>query len=153
VGKPVVQALLAAGFKVTAITRQDSTATFPEGVEIRKVALDYMEGLIDALEDQDVVISTAPGSAAGEQSWWAECARIARVKRFIPAEFGHNTRPGKLTGRFKELLAEKTKTVDFLIEQAGYDSGHRMTWTGIATHLFLDWVSPWTHSPIYLPIV
>ncbi|KAK4153250.1 hypothetical protein C8A00DRAFT_34021 [Chaetomidium leptoderma] len=35
-GKPVVRALFAAGFKVTAITRETSNATFPDGVGVQR---------------------------------------------------------------------------------------------------------------------
>jgi hypothetical protein len=62
----------------------------------------------------------------------------AGVKHFIPAEWGFNTHPGKLSGAIAMVLGGKTKTVDYLIEQTKLHPA--LTWTGLAAGPFLDWV-------------
>ncbi|KAK4238785.1 hypothetical protein C8A03DRAFT_33182 [Achaetomium macrosporum] len=136
-GRPIVQALLAAGFKVTAVARESSTSTYPEGVEVRKADLRSVESLTKAFAGQDVVIMTPPNTESGNQILFVDAAVAAGVKRFLPAEWGHNTRPGKLSGPMADMLSDKTKTVDYLIEQAKQHPN--FTWTGIATRMFLDW--------------
>ncbi|KAL2130351.1 hypothetical protein VTI74DRAFT_6577 [Chaetomium olivicolor] len=136
-GAPVVKALLAADFKVTAITRQNSTSTFPDAVEVRRANLASVESLTKAFAGQDVVIITVANSESGNQIPFIDAAIAAGVKRFIPAEWGHNTRPGKLSGPLADMLGGKTKTTDYLIEKVKLHPG--LTWTGIATSPFFDW--------------
>ncbi|KAJ4289912.1 hypothetical protein N0V88_006707 [Collariella sp. IMI 366227] len=136
-GAPIVQALLAAGFKVTAITRETSTSTFPDRVEVRRAKLTSVESLTAAFTGLDVVIITVTTTESDNQTPFADAAIAAGVKRFIPAEWGHNTRPGKLSGPLVQMLAGKTKTTDYLIEKTKVHP--ELTWTGIATSPFLDW--------------
>ncbi|KAK3348967.1 isoflavone reductase [Lasiosphaeria hispida] len=137
IGAPIVKSLLEAGFKVTAITRESSTSTFPEGVEVRKTDLASIESVTKAFAGQDAVISTIASAEIGNQNIFADAAIAAGVKRYIPSEFGHNSRPGKLQGPAAALLAGKTKAVDYLIEQA--KTHPEFTWTGVSTSPFFDW--------------
>ncbi|KAK4161784.1 isoflavone reductase-like protein IRL [Cladorrhinum sp. PSN259] len=139
VGTPVVQSLLAAGFAVTAVTRANSSSTFPSAVKVQKADLNSLDSLTEAFKGQDAVVSTVAYAGTGNQNTFADAAIAAGVKRFIPAEFGTNTRPGKgTTGVFgAQLMAEKTKAVDYLIQEAAKHP--EFSWTGIATGLFFDW--------------
>ncbi|KAK0725131.1 hypothetical protein B0H67DRAFT_482519 [Lasiosphaeris hirsuta] len=137
IGAPIVAALLEAGFKVAAITRESSTSTFPDGVEVRKTDLESIESLTKSFAGQDAVISTIASASIGKQNIFADAAIAAGVKRYIPSEFGHSTRPGKLHGPAASLLSAKTKGVDYLIEQA--ETHPELTWTGISTGPFFDW--------------
>ncbi|TVY79743.1 Pinoresinol reductase 1 [Fusarium oxysporum f. sp. cubense] len=105
-GPPVVQALLAAGFKVTTITRQESKATFPADVVVKRVDLSSEESLIEAVKGQDAVISTVSGEAIASQKLFIDAAITAQVKRFIPSEFGINTREARNTN-FGQFVAPK----------------------------------------------
>lgn len=66
-----------------------------------------------------------------------DAAVAAGVKRFIPSEYGLNTRvlKGEVLG---DWLHAKTAAVDYLITKAEANPG--FTWTGLATCLFFDWV-------------
>jgi hypothetical protein len=90
---------------------------------------------------------TPPTAESGNQVPFIDAAVAAGVKRFIPAEWGHDTRPGKLSGPLADMLSGKTKAGDYLIEKA--KAHPDFTWTGISTRMFLDWVSePFdTNSP------
>ncbi|KAK1963098.1 isoflavone reductase [Colletotrichum sublineola] len=139
VGLRVVKALQEKGFEVMAISRESSTATFPSGVAVRKADLSSVESLTAAFAGQDAVISAISTVAVvvpGAQDPLIDAAVAAGVKRFVPSEYGLNTRTleGEILG---DWLKAKTAAVDYLIKKADENPG--FTWTGIATSLFLDW--------------
>ncbi|KAJ4385838.1 hypothetical protein N0V85_008061 [Neurospora sp. IMI 360204] len=137
---PITQALLPAGFTVTAITRDSSTSTFPADVQVRKADLSSLESLTKAFAGQDAVICTTATSEAGNQNILADAAVAAGVKRFIPSEFGFNIRAGKISHQTIEKLpymVAKKEAVDHLEELAAENLG--FTWTGLATNMWLDW--------------
>ncbi|KAM7203180.1 hypothetical protein V8F20_004122 [Naviculisporaceae sp. PSN 640] len=136
VGKPVTKGLIAAGFKVTAVARENSTSTQPEGVEVRKADFSSVESLTKALEGQDAVIITVASAAVGDQNPIIDAAIKAGVKRIIPSEFGHN--PSKIKHQaLNGLLVGKHKTIEYVIEQTKKNPA--TSWTGIATEPFFDW--------------
>ncbi|KAL2147978.1 hypothetical protein VTI28DRAFT_34 [Corynascus sepedonium] len=141
-------ALLEAGFQVTAIAREASTSTFPKGVEVRKTDLTSVKSLAKAFSGQDVVILTLPHSESDKQTLYIDAAVAAGVKRFIPAEWGFSTRPGRLPEPIATILSNKTRAVDYLIEKTKQHP--ELTWTGIATGPFLDWVRILPSLGIYL---
>lgn len=140
-GARVVSALQAANFEVTAVTREESKATFPDTVAVRRADLSSVESLTAAFAGQDAVVSAVSTVFAvipGAQNPMINAAVAAGVKRFIPSEYGLNTR--KLQGEvLGDWLQAKTSAVDYLIEKA--QSSPSFTWTGIGTSLFFDWVS------------
>lgn len=122
---------------MTAIAREESTSSYPAGVEVRKADLSSLDALTKAFVGQDAVISTIATSAVGGQNVLADAAIAAGVRRYIPSEFGINTR--KLASEvLGKMLQAKTAHVDYLIEKA--KSHPSFTWTGLATGLFFDWV-------------
>ncbi|KAI2622325.1 NAD(P)-binding protein [Hypoxylon sp. NC1633] len=135
-GKEVVLALLEAGFNVTALTREDSTSTFPSNVVSKKVDYQSTESLISALQGQDAVVSTIATAAIGGQTRLVDAAVAVKVKRFIPSEFGVNTRilQGTPIG---SILQGKVKTLDYIIEKS--EENPDFTWTGISSGIFFDW--------------
>ncbi|KAK0609458.1 hypothetical protein B0T14DRAFT_531977 [Immersiella caudata] len=135
VGAPTVQALLAAGFKVTAISRTTSTATFPPSVTVIKADLSSIESLTSAFKDQDAVIVTTATSEVDKQTILVDAAVAAGVKRFIPSEFGHAF--PKLSGGLAAILSAKAKVAEYIEEKAR--AHQEFTWTTIATSPFFDW--------------
>ncbi len=137
-GAPVVKALLESGFNVMAITRSQSTATFPAGVTVKKVDTTSTEALTEVLKGQDAVVSTIGTAAVSAQTTIIDAAIAAHVKRFIPSEFGYNTREARGT-KVGGLLKAKIETVDYLIEISRKHDW--FTWTGLSTGTLFDWVS------------
>ncbi|KAI0179089.1 NAD(P)-binding protein [Hypoxylon sp. FL1284] len=135
-GKEAVRELLKAGFEVTAFAREGSKSEFPAGVAVKRVDYQSVESLTAALEGQDAVVSTIATVAVADQTRLIDAALAAKVKRFIPSEFGVNTRivEGTNIGR---LLQGKVKSVDYLIEKAKENPW--FTWTGVSSGLFFDW--------------
>ncbi|KPM41003.1 hypothetical protein AK830_g5532 [Neonectria ditissima] len=136
IGRVVVQKLLASGFNVTALQRLSSTATFPAGVKTRKFAYDSFESWKSALEGEDVVISFLIPPATEYQNMAADAAVAAKVKHFIPSEWGMNT---TILGDtiFGKLLSDKTATQAHLAKLS--KDNNLFSWTGISTGLWFDW--------------
>jgi putative NADH-flavin reductase len=114
-GAPFVLALLESGFDVVAITRLQSTATFQTRVTVKKVDTTSTAALTEPLKGQDAVVSTVGTAAASVQKTLIDAAVAAHVKRFIPSEFGYNTREARGT-KVGGLLKAKIETVAYLIE-------------------------------------
>jgi uncharacterized protein YbjT (DUF2867 family) len=129
---------VAAGFKVTAISRESSTATFPDGVTVKKVDFDSLESLKAGLAGLDAVVSVAATVAVGTQKAVIDAAFASGVRRFIPSEYGVNTRGVQGTA-LGTILGGKTAIVDYLIEKS--KENPEFSWTGLSTGLFFDWVS------------
>ena len=85
------------------------------------------------------MVSVVGTGAIGVQKLVVDAAVAAGVRRFVPSEFGVNTRGVRGTA-IGGVLAGKIGVVDYLEEVvARGESG--LTWTGVATGLFFDWVS------------
>lgn len=89
VGKFITEALLQKGhFKITALTREDSTSVIPEGVEIKKVDYNEPSTLVEALKGQDVLIVTLAVTVTDEAEKLNKAAAEAGVPWVLPNEFG-----------------------------------------------------------------
>ncbi|KAL2024910.1 hypothetical protein VTK56DRAFT_3609 [Thermocarpiscus australiensis] len=138
-GPAVIRELVSAGFSVTGVTREastDSTPKFPNGVAVKKVDFNSFDALKAAFDGQDAVVSTVGAPGVSAQKVAIDAALAARVKRFIPSEFGINTRKVRGTP-IGQILAGKIAIVDYLEEKARENPG--FTWTGLSTGLFFDW--------------
>ncbi|KAI0390785.1 NAD(P)-binding protein [Xylariaceae sp. FL0594] len=148
-GQHIVRELLHAGFTVTVLKRSSTssttstTTTFPGDVQTREIA-DYtsIPSLTAALEGQDAVVCTIStgASIAGVQKPLVDAAVAAGVRRFVPSEFGINTRFLE-DGPIKRILGGKLETLGYLHEmhKREKEKGRSFTWTGISTGLFFDW--------------
>ncbi|KAM6529880.1 hypothetical protein FALCPG4_008007 [Fusarium falciforme] len=136
IGKIVVKELLASNFNVIALQRPTSTATFPDGVQVRRVIHDSFDSWRAALEGQDAFISFLVPPVTEYQILAADAAVAAKVKRFIPSEWGMNTTILRDT-IFGKLLSDKTSTQAHLEKLA--KENELFSWTGISTGLWFDW--------------
>jgi uncharacterized protein YbjT (DUF2867 family) len=116
------------------LTRQSSTHSFPKSVTVKPVDYDSVESLTGALKGQDAVISTLGGPAFSKQLYLVEAAVKANVKRFIPSEFGSDTKNPK-TAKLP-VFADKV-AVQEALSTAAANGG--ITYTTIHTGPFFDW--------------
>ncbi|KDN71227.1 putative NmrA-like family protein [Colletotrichum sublineola] len=135
-GSHIVDGLLASGFEVTALSRKESSATFPPEVAVKKVDLNSVEEVTEALQGQDAVVSAVGTAGYTSQKTLADAAVAAKVQRFIPSEFGVHTRELRDT-KIGSILSPKIQLVDYLIELSEKNSS--FTWTGISVGAFFDW--------------
>ncbi|RTE78927.1 hypothetical protein BHE90_006583, partial [Fusarium euwallaceae] len=92
VGATITKALIDHGFKVTALTRASSCFALPADVDIKRVDFDSPESITEVLRGQEAVISTIGTIAVPAQLKLIDAAISANDKRFIPSEFGVDTR-------------------------------------------------------------
>jgi NmrA-like family protein len=111
--------------KFTAITREGSTNTIPDGVPVKKVNYDSHDSLVAALKGHDALLITMSAFAPPETSGkLIAAAKDAGVQWIIPNEFGNDGRDGQIN---KEIILGSMKTpIRRKIEELG------MSWVGIA---------------------
>jgi uncharacterized protein YbjT (DUF2867 family) len=120
-------------FKVSVLTRQGSTTTFPSGVNV--IRTDYTPASLElALKDQDVVISMLGYEGIHQQKLAIDAAIAVGVKRFIPSEFGSRTYDEKVRA-VVPLFAGKKNVIDYLKANEA-----KITWTAIINGAFFDLV-------------
>lgn len=136
IGKIILDALVGAPqFKLTAVSRSSSDATFPAGVKVRKS--DFSESdLVSAFAGQDAVISVVGMGGFSDQKKFIDAAVSAGVKRFLPSEFSSNTLSPAVR-KLLPLFEQKLEVLEYL--KTKESSG--LTWTGVWTALLFDWVS------------
>jgi uncharacterized protein YbjT (DUF2867 family) len=135
-GKPVLEHLINNKFAVTVLTREDSTSTFPAGVNVVKVDYSSEEALTAALQGQDALISTLATEVISSQDILIKAAIAARVYRIIPSEFGSDTfleANKKLPVYFQKIAIQK------LLEDGVKDTNGEVTYTFVLNSVFLDW--------------
>lgn len=130
-----MKSLLQCGtFNVTALSRQDSTATLPPGVTVKKGDYKSSEFLESALEGQDVLIITLAVTTSPEvQSDLIKAAAKAGVPWVLPNEYGQDGANPEVS-KAVPYLEVKTKYRNE-IEELG-----RSSWIGIACNLWFDYV-------------
>ncbi|KAF5637665.1 2-hydroxyisoflavone reductase [Fusarium sp. NRRL 25303] len=134
IGSKIVDSLLRAGFEITAITRNESSANFPDKLIVKRVDITSVDSVKEALAGQDAVVSAA-AAAAGSQKVIIDAAIAAKVPRFIPSEFGIPSRQNRDTKIIK-IFGAKIQNTDYLIELA--EKHDWFSWTGLSNGLFLD---------------
>ncbi|EGR48435.1 uncharacterized protein TRIREDRAFT_62359 [Trichoderma reesei QM6a] len=138
-GVPIVKALLAAGYHVTALTREGSnnTSKLPKSPNLSIAQVDYssVQSLEKALQGHAVVISTLTSTFVGDQNPLIDAAIAAGVARFIPSEFGSDV----LNEKRNQLpvFEGKVNTLEYL--KAAATKNPAFTYTAVCTGAFLDW--------------
>ncbi|KAF4627566.1 hypothetical protein G7Y89_g10587 [Cudoniella acicularis] len=132
VGQPIVDALLAANFTVSVLTRESSTRTFPSTVKVHPT--DYSEAsLLKAFHGIGAIVSTIATFSTFLQNAIISTAIAAGVKRFIPSEYGIDTSLPSIPALLPPA-APKQETVAYL---KGRET--EIEWTAICVGAFFDW--------------
>ncbi|KAH8746157.1 hypothetical protein F5882DRAFT_342250 [Hyaloscypha sp. PMI_1271] len=136
IGTKILDALLKSGnFNVTALKRVGSKTTVSAPVKAVEVDYESVEMLTAALEGQDAVIcALGMGTDASVHNQLIDAAVAAKVKRFIPSEFGLDFL--NLLTRQLPVYENKLKVLNHL-EERTLRSG--MTYTYVINSVFLDW--------------
>ena len=130
--------LLRQHYIVTIISRVSSKAEFQqdERLKVARIQDDYpVDELTTAFQDIDAVVCAITPTGSSAQFNIIDASIAAGVKHYIPAEFGLDTND-PMKKRILPALLPKIQVLDRL-RSLGPDAG--LSWTGIATGLFLDW--------------
>ncbi|TDZ71961.1 putative pinoresinol-lariciresinol reductase 3 [Colletotrichum trifolii] len=117
---------------ITAVGRSGSTATFPEGVMVKKGSYEDEGFLASAFAGQDVVLlALGFASYAAGQEPLIRAAAKAGVEWILPVEFGSDPAPSKLRDS-SPILQGKRRFRD-LVEELG------ASWIAIVNNPWYDW--------------
>ncbi|KAF4964885.1 hypothetical protein FSARC_7230 [Fusarium sarcochroum] len=147
-GPYLIQALLKSGFKVSVLSRSSSTTvdeTF-EGAPI--VKSDYtFESLVTVFTEQDAVISTLSTANIAGQKIVIDAVAAAKVKRFMPSEFGSDTSVDGLE-KMAPFLKGKQDVMDYVKTK----EAEGLSWTALFTGPWIDWMLVESHGLLCLDI-
>ncbi|PGH15689.1 hypothetical protein AJ79_02283 [Helicocarpus griseus UAMH5409] len=133
VGSAIITGLLNSPheYSVSVLSREASSYTPPAGTT--RIKTDYThESLVKALMEQDAVVSAISGHALLEQIKVIDAAIEAGVRRFVPSEFGGDTRNEH--SRIKvPYFALKYQVLEYLQQKQG-----QIEWTAFFSGPFLD---------------
>ncbi|RAL07131.1 aromatic alcohol reductase [Aspergillus homomorphus CBS 101889] len=124
-------------FNVTVLTRESSKAraSIPSTATIITIADSYPpEDLVKAFQGQDAVVNATTSFSVAEQLKFIDAAIAARVKRFVPSEYGldNNTPAAQELSR---VFKDKGQVQAYL--RTKESSG--LTWTSIACGMWIGW--------------
>lgn len=139
IGPSIIKALLDSNFEVTVITRLESQAAFVHGIDVKRVDITSKEAVQEVLQGHDALVSAISPAALDDQKTIVDAAVAAKVRRFLPSEFGVDNR------RTSEkdmgwMVGNKVKLNEYLDEVAAKNKW--FSWTGLACGFFFDWVRP-----------
>jgi len=136
IGRVILDALVATQkFNISAVSREESSATFPTGVAVKKGDYSNDSFLVEALKGQDVLIMALSFQSPPElQTRMIKAAAEVGVAYVLPNEFGSDN--GHPIMRESVMVnAGKTQYRD-QVEQLGKSS-----WIGIVNNPWYDYVS------------
>lgn len=135
VGSVIVDNLLKADrFELTAITRPSSKSEFPDGVDVKKIEYDDIEGLQKALTGQEALIIALGLGAPGQvQKDFITAAAKAEVP-YILTNYWSSDGSNKKLYDAMPLLQEKGEFHKQIEEQG------KSGWLAIANNQWIDFV-------------
>lgn len=133
IGSITLNSLVSKGIHtITAITRTDSTATFPTGIIVKKGAYNDENFLFAALQGQDVLLIQVGSFALEIQADLIRAAAKAGVKYILPTEFGSDPDAEPMYSVFPPLFEKRQRRQ--LIEELGTSS-----WIAVVNNPWFDW--------------
>jgi hypothetical protein len=134
----LVQASQGSSITVSALSRADSSAKFPVGVNV--IRTDYTStSLESALAGQDVIISMLGDAGMPTQKRIVDAAITAGVQRIFPSEFGCRTYIDKIVD-LMPYFEPKRDLINYLRTKED-----RITWTALIPNPFFDEVNSLFH--------
>jgi hypothetical protein len=138
IGSYIVNALVEDGsYNLTIIARQSSKSSYPATINIVRVDDELTHSsLVDALKNQDVVVSAVGPAGIVSQLKVAKAAIEAGVQLFIPSEYGFDNADPK-NYALSPIFRPKGDLEKELVALA--KENPRFSWISVASGLWLDW--------------
>ncbi|RGP80288.1 hypothetical protein FLONG3_1589 [Fusarium longipes] len=135
-GPHLIASLIKAGFNVFVLSRATSTNTDKTFHGAAIVKSDYtLTSLVEIFTGQDAIISTLSTANIAEQKTVIDAVALAKVKRFIPSEFGSDTSVEGL-----EKMAPFLKGKQDVMEYVKTKETEGLTWTALFSGPWIDWM-------------
>lgn len=120
------------------LARSSSKSTYPANIPVFRSDF-TLDSLVKTLQGQDAVVSAVATDGVSEQFTIVDAAAKAKVKRFIPSEFGGDSAINTLEEN-APFAVSKRQIIDHLKTK----ESEGLTWTGIHVAAFFDYVSDCT---------
>ncbi|CZR69917.1 uncharacterized protein PAC_19817 [Phialocephala subalpina] len=140
VGRPIVGALIASGFDVTAVSRSTINSS-TSNLSAKYLTTDYSySSLSDVFKNQDAIVCAYnPAAAAAHHKAIAVAALACGIKHLITPDFSSDT----FNAHVDELqIFEPKRKAQRYLERKIQDAGSSMHWTAIICGPFWDWAIP-----------
>ncbi|KAI1099215.1 NmrA-like family protein [Jackrogersella minutella] len=133
-GASIVEELKADGtFEITVVSRKSSSTSI-KGVNVLKLEDSFpQDELENAFAGKDAVVMTTNFQVFGQEDKFINAAVKAGVKRFIPSEFGSNTRNLNTLTMFPMMGAKARVISELKAKEA-----NGLSWTALCVGMFLD---------------
>ena len=145
-GPGILEGLLHNNFEVTILKRENSKSKddYPPGVQVKKVSEKFeVDEVTEAIHDQDGVVVAIKGGQIDIQENIARACINAKVKRFIPADFGSCDSSTERAGKLAPFYKAKTELRERLMKLAKENPD--FSWTSLVCGHFFDWDPAFLH--------
>jgi putative NADH-flavin reductase len=135
IGPVFISKLQSAGFHVSVLAREASKATYPADIAVHRTDLSH-SSLVQAFQGIDAVISAVATFNVPDQIAMIDAAVEAKVKRFLPSEYGGDASLPDLDN-IAPFAAPKQQVVEYLKTK----ESQGLSWTAVSVGAFFDYVS------------
>lgn len=134
-GAPLVSAFKDdSRFTLTILTRSSSTATFPTGIKVIRVADSFPESeLVEAFKGQDAIISAISRMVVEVEKTMIDAAAKAGVRRFVPSYFGTDAENAAAVELLPVYFKDKLPVLEYLRSREG-----ELSWSAFVTGPFWE---------------
>ncbi|KAF3067881.1 Pinoresinol reductase 2 [Trichoderma lentiforme] len=134
IGPTFLAKLRTAGFNVSILAREASKATYPTDITVHRTDLSH-SSLVKAFHDIDAVVSAVATFNVPDQFAMIDAAVEAKVKRFLPSEYGGDASLPDLEN-IAPFAVQKQKVVEYLETK----ESQGLSWTALSVGAFFDYL-------------
>ncbi|KAL6789677.1 hypothetical protein J3E68DRAFT_429771 [Trichoderma sp. SZMC 28012] len=134
IGPTFLAKLRNAGFNVSILAREASKATYPTDITVHRTDLSH-SSLVKAFHGIDAVVSAVATFNVPDQFAMIDAAVEAKVKRFLPSEYGGDASLPDLEN-IAPFAVQKQKVVEYLETK----ESQGLSWTAISVGAFFDYL-------------
>ncbi|KAL7966065.1 hypothetical protein HDV63DRAFT_385448 [Trichoderma sp. SZMC 28014] len=140
IGPVLISKLQNAGFNVSVLAREASKANYASDVTVYRTDLTHLS-LVKAFQGKDAVVSAVATYNVPDQIAMIDAAVEAKVKRFLPSEYGGDA---SLPGL--ENIAPFAVPKQNVIEYLKTKESQGLSWTAISVGAFFDYLFGYGHG-------
>ncbi|KAI1746078.1 NAD(P)-binding protein [Xylaria scruposa] len=144
----IVSGLVTAGLKVTVLSRSQPGPNSAISAAVQVLQSDYTyTSLVEAFRNQDAVVSTIATKNVQQQMSIIDAAVAAKVRRFIPSDFGSDS-----SVEDEEHLTVWLKSKQEAVRYLRTKEADGLSWTSLCTGPWVDWLLEEGHGLLGIDI-
>ncbi|KAI0551178.1 hypothetical protein F4679DRAFT_540660 [Xylaria curta] len=147
-GPYIISGLVTAGLKVTVLSRSQPgpNTVVPAAVQVLQSDYTY-NSLVKAFKGQDAVVSTISTINVQQQVSIIDAAVAAKVRRFIPSDFGSDS-----SVEDEEHVTSFLKCKQDVVRYLRMKEADGLSWTSLCTGPWVDWLLEEGHGLLGIDI-